>query len=284
MILLIGNGTDKVIVSLKKYSDKLGIKCLLFDVTKDSLSGLNPNKFKSNNEIYHYSEFSGTFNRALKCDFFGEHNIYYQFTSYMLALKLINVVNSPQSNLLVFSKANQLYQLSKIQLKALRLPDTWFLSNTYLNLYSELRKKTLIYKSNSNIRSRTQLLDEARRNNFLSSPTLFQHRIRGDNIRVHVVEQSVFSVKIESDLLDYRYYKNTSKPDMKVIELPTKVMNDCIEVTRHFGLTFSGIDLIKTSSNNYYFLEINPMPAYSWFEESMSDIYITKALIKTLVK
>ena len=132
MILLIGNGTDKVIVSLKKYSDKLGIRCLLFDVTKDSLSGLNPIKFKSNNEIYHYSEFSGTFSRALKHDFFGEHNIYYQFISYMLALKLVNVVNSPQSNLLVFSKANQLYQLSKIQLKALRLPDTWFLSNTYL--------------------------------------------------------------------------------------------------------------------------------------------------------
>jgi len=98
-------------------------------------------------------------------------------------------------------------------------------------------------------------------------PTQFQEYLPGDNIRVHVIGESLFAVRIQSKAVDYRYagregYARTIVP----MTLPETICRRCVRLTKELGLTMSGIDLKETPSGEYYCLEVNTSPAFPFYE------------------
>lgn len=123
----------------------------------------------------------------------------------------------------------------------------------------------VIFKSMSGTRSVVRLFepgDEERLRLLRHCPVQFQEYIAGVNTRVHVVGQQVFATRIHSPEVDYRYAKNRYEPT----RLPAEVERRCIDLTSALGLTMSGIDLID-QDGRFYILEVNPSPAYSYFEK-----------------
>lgn len=99
-------------------------------------------------------------------------------------------------------------------------------------------------------------------------PTQFQVYVPGVDIRVHVVGQKVFATEVRSEAVDYRYAgRDGSSVAMWPVELPADIAAACIELTAALRLKLSGIDLKRTPDGEWYCFEVNPSPAYSFFEE-----------------
>jgi glutathione synthase/RimK-type ligase-like ATP-grasp enzyme len=129
----------------------------------------------------------------------------------------------------------------------------------------------VVYKSTSGVRSIAARLTPAHRDRFgrLSTcPTQFQAYIPGVDHRVHVVGQQVFTVRIETRALDYRYAARENEPRvMAPAELPDDIAQRCIDLTSYLRLGLTGIDLRQTPDGEWYCFEVNTSPAFSWFED-----------------
>jgi hypothetical protein len=126
------------------------------------------------------------------------------------------------------------------------------------------RHGRVIYKAAGGTRTYTALLDMAdvRRLERLSTcPTYFQEFIAGTNVRVHVVGTGLFGVEIRSDAVDYRQGLH----DMAPAELPEPVARRCLAVTSELRLLVAGIDLIREPGGEWFFLEANPSPAFTFY-------------------
>jgi glutathione synthase/RimK-type ligase-like ATP-grasp enzyme len=122
-----------------------------------------------------------------------------------------------------------------------------------------------IYKSLSAVRSIVRKVGDTHRgyiDDVQWCPTLFQRFVPGTNYRAHVVNGEVLAVRIESDQVDYRYGNSA----MTIAELPFEVAEKCRRLTVMLGLCFSGIDLMRTPDDEWYCFEVNPSPAYPYFE------------------
>jgi hypothetical protein len=128
----------------------------------------------------------------------------------------------------------------------------------------------IIYKSISAVRSIVKELceaDLARLDRIGWCPVQFQAAIEGVNIRVHVVDEEVFPTEIASTHIDYRYARrNGGKTTLAAITLPVAVSDKCVALARGLGLPFAGIDLMRTPGGDYYCFEVNPQPAFSYFQ------------------
>ncbi len=98
-------------------------------------------------------------------------------------------------------------------------------------------------------------------------PAIFQQRIRGDDIRVVVVNDDIVSVakiNVPDDTLDFRGDAQYRQGEISYTEitLPDKTINLCRQLTKNLGLRIGGIDLKHTENNEYYFLECNSSPIY----------------------
>jgi glutathione synthase/RimK-type ligase-like ATP-grasp enzyme len=117
--------------------------------------------------------------------------------------------------------------------------------------------------------------------NLRNCPTLFQKAIHGPDVRVHVVGEQCFGVRITSRADDYRY-AGGCPVQYSPTELPPKVASLCVEATRHLGLVFSGIDLkVCERTGKWYCFEANPMPGYSHYDRYLSGS-IAAALVEYL--
>ena len=105
-------------------------------------------------------------------------------------------------------------------------------------------------------------------------PVLFQKCYRGLNLRVHVVSDAVFVSAITSNAVDYRYASTTQHTSWK---LPNKIAQECKQIAQFLQLTLCGIDLIFFQ-NQYYILEVNPMPGFDYFCQAMSQTGIYTGL------
>ncbi|MEW6481900.1 MAG: hypothetical protein AB1397_02695 [bacterium] len=98
----------------------------------------------------------------------------------------------------------------------------------------------------------------------LSKPIHFVKRCGINyNIRVHTVNTKVFATMINTDATDYRY---AYKAELKEFKLPDEIAQRCIRLSQDIGLTFAGIDLMITPNNQVFCLEVNPSPAFSYYE------------------
>lgn len=131
--------------------------------------------------------------------------------------------------------------------------------------------KRVIYKSISSIRSIVRewsTADEQNLNKIRVLPTQFQAFIDGTNIRVHVIGRKVFASEIASPAVDYRYAQRDGvEVEMRPVELPPDISEKCRELACHLQLPFCGIDLKRTEQDSYYCFEVNPSPAYSYYQE-----------------
>lgn len=173
-------------------------------------------------------------------------------------------------------------QLSIIMQAGFRIPET-LITNDPEEAGEFLDKHPdAIFKSISGQRSIVEKVSAAHRE-YLDDvkwcPTLFQKVVPGNNYRVHVLKDEIFAVRIESDRLDYRYGNTT----MTAEQLPEHIANNCRQLTADLGLHFAGIDLMRTPDDDWYCFEVNPSPAYSYFQAN-SGLPISTALAKMLMQ
>ena len=141
------------------------------------------------------------------------------------------------------------------------------------------RHGSVIYKSMSSVRSIVKELHAPMLDSLGNiGPALFQQRIVGDNLRVHVIGESAFACLIRSRSVDYRYGPASLEP----AHLPDEITARCVRLAHQLGLVLAGIDLIVTSTGEYYCLEVNPNPAFSYFELS-NDNEIARAVAHALM-
>lgn len=121
--------------------------------------------------------------------------------------------------------------------------------------------------------SRVTAEDTDRLNDLNVCPCLFQEFVRKRaDLRVTVVGQDVFAVRIESQLrsstsVDWRADPDAQLPSA-LVQLPSPLENACRDMVRHLGLQFGAIDLAIGESDQVYFLEINPNGQWAWLEET----------------
>ncbi|MDX1926941.1 MAG: hypothetical protein SFV81_10500 [Pirellulaceae bacterium] len=131
----------------------------------------------------------------------------------------------------------------------------------------------VIYKSISGVRSIVQEVREAdfgRLDHIRWCPTQFQRRVCGVDIRVHVIGESIFAVRIESQATDYRYSVRQvgSAPDLSITELDRANTARCRAMAQKLNLPLAGIDLRITPDQQTYCFEANPSPAFNYYQDA----------------
>jgi glutathione synthase/RimK-type ligase-like ATP-grasp enzyme len=184
------------------------------------------------------------------------------------------------------SNMSKPYQLQLISRHGFQIPETLVTNDPDLvtAFYREYRK--VVYKSASSTRSIVRELrgeDIKRLDSILWCPTQFQRFVEGDNVRVHVVGDVTFASKILTSAVDYRYaYLEGGVSDVYGIDLSKELSWQCIELAKALDLPFAGIDLIVTPQGIPVCLEVNPSPAFSYYE-SRTQQPISSAVAKYLV-
>jgi hypothetical protein len=128
----------------------------------------------------------------------------------------------------------------------------------------------LVYKSVSATRSIVQRLTAAHRgrlDDLATCPTQFQAEVRGTDVRVHVVGAELFATEIASGAADYRYAGDRDVV-LRATTLPANVAARCRAAARALELPVAGIDLRRTPDDEWYCFEVNPSPAFTFFEEA----------------
>lgn len=142
----------------------------------------------------------------------------------------------------------------------------------------------VIFKSISGVRSIVRELDEAsaaRLDLIRDLPVQFQAYVPGVDLRVHVVGTRCFAAEIESSATDYRYARGGEKTRLQAHQLPAGVASRCADLAQSLDLPLAGIDLRLRPDGEYICFEVNPMPAYSYYE-SNTGLPISLALADLL--
>ncbi|MFJ3906152.1 MvdC/MvdD family ATP grasp protein [Streptomyces sp. NPDC090025] len=94
---------------------------------------------------------------------------------------------------------------------------------------------------------------------------LFQHRVdKVADVRVTVIGREVFSVRIDSDLLDWR--TDYDRLTYSVVEPPPGITDALHRYLDHFGLVFGAFDFAVDRAGAWWFLECNPSGQWAWME------------------
>lgn len=144
----------------------------------------------------------------------------------------------------------------------------------------------IIYKSISAVRSIVKELedkDEDRLELIRWCPTQFQAYAEGVNVRVHTIGREVFATAIKSDATDYRYAgRDGGEPaGLHAVELSEDLTERCLQLAASLGLEFAGIDLKIAPDGSVYCFEVNPSPAFSYYE-GMTGQPISAAVARRL--
>lgn len=195
------------------------------------------------------------------------------------------VVNRPAS---MYSNRSKPYQALIIRQFGFKIPRTVITNDPepVRSFYYECGGK-VIFKSISGLRSTVRRLREEDLGSLKfpeNSPTQFQEYLQGENIRVHVVGERLFAVRIRCDAVDYRYAGQEGYARIMVPQkLPEEVENKCIRLTKEFGLAMAGIDLKETPTGEYYCLEVNTSPAFPFYESPTRPV-VADALAQFLAQ
>lgn len=168
------------------------------------------------------------------------------------------------------SNGSKPYQLDVIRRAGFEVPAT--IVTTDPEAVLELRRAhgQLIYKSVSGVRSIVSRLGEeqlGRLATVTSCPTQFQAWVPGVDVRVHVVGDTTFACELVADVDDYRYAdRQGGKVERRHVRIPDEIASRCIALARSLGLPVAGIDLRRTPDGRWVCFEVNPSPAFSWFD------------------
>jgi len=280
-VLIIGVPGDRVLSAFTSFLLKNNCQICFanLDLLGTSLFFLEDMLILGKQKFF-YEEFSGVYNRIVTIDDKIPSEltqIYFQqleIINILLEIKLSNVINKPSA---ASSNNSKPYQLNAAKKMGFSIPESLMLANTQCPPLTQ----HVIYKSVGGTRSIVSLIKEELHHQEIANPVLFQQYIVGDNIRVHVIDDEVFALKITSEEVDYRYTESPNK--YKVIRLPQALQEHCLMLTKYLNLRFTGIDIIESKDKEYYFLEANTSPAFTHFEEYMPEKNISKALMNALL-
>jgi glutathione synthase/RimK-type ligase-like ATP-grasp enzyme len=84
---------------------------------------------------------------------------------------------------------------------------------------------------------------------------------------VHVVGTEVYATVIYTEATDHRYaHRQGSQVELYAMTLPDALAERCVNLAHALGLAFAGIDLKITPDQHVYCFEVNPSPAFSYYE------------------
>lgn len=193
------------------------------------------------------------------------------------------VVNKPSK---MASNNSKPYQSAMIRGLGFRIPDTLITTEPIAALEFWKKHGRVIYKSISGVRSivsRLTLEHLERLENVSNCPTQFQEYIEGKEYRVHIVGDKVFACQIISPSDDYRYAALQGQTvDIRSCVLPPDIAARCKRLASHLGLSVAGIDLRCTSDDKWYCFEVNPSPAFTYYQEASGRV--DEAIAELLVK
>jgi hypothetical protein len=175
------------------------------------------------------------------------------------------------------------YQLQKIRAAGFDVPETLLTTDPGAVQAFWERHGEVIYKSISGTRSRVARLRPEQRErlaNVAFCPTQFQRYIPGTDVRVHVVGAEIFASEIVSEVDDYRY-PGRHAVDIQARRLPREVEERCRLLARALRLPVAGIDLRRTPEADWYCFEVNPSPAFTFYER-MTGQPIARAVANLL--
>ena len=183
------------------------------------------------------------------------------------------------------SNTSKPYQAQLIARTGLSVPTT-LVTNDPAEVKTFFRNHgRVIFKSISSVRSIVRELNAEtleRIDRVRDLPTQFQAFVPGNNIRVHVVGEKVFATSIETPAVDYRYATRDGLDiGMQPAELPAEILQACLELSKNLDLPLCGIDLKVTPDGEWYCFEVNPSPAYSYYEHETGQP-ISRAIVAYL--
>lgn len=163
------------------------------------------------------------------------------------------------------------YQAQLIRQHGFAIPETLITNDPDAVQEFRARHGRVIYKSISGLRSIVQALEEgdlARLDRIRWCPTQFQEFVEGTNVRVHTIDTQVFATAVGSEAIDYRYAQSQagSHAELTSTELSDELAERCLRLSKVLGLAFAGIDLKITPEGRIFCFEVNPSPAYSYYE------------------
>ena len=176
------------------------------------------------------------------------------------------VVNRPSA---MAANGSKPYQSRLIASFGFCVPETLVTTDPEAAAEFWRRHEQVVYKSISGVRSVVARLTpehEERLRNISWCPTQFQQWIAGEDVRVHVVGDEVFSCQVKSTADDYRYASGTTAVAIEPLELPIEVAERCIAAARAMQLPVAGLDLRYSSAGDWYCFEVNPSPGFSYFQ------------------
>ena len=168
------------------------------------------------------------------------------------------------------SNSSKPYQAQLIASYGLRVPETLITNDPADVLAFRRAHGSIIYKSMSGVRSIVKKLDESdleRLGDIGWCPVQFQALVPGNDVRVHVIGRDTYATEIISDVTDYRYASQMGgSAALRAIELPGELTARCVALTAGLGLVFSGIDLRIGPDGAATCFEVNPSPAFSYYQ------------------
>ena len=179
------------------------------------------------------------------------------------------VLNRPQA---MASNQSKPYQLDIIQQHGFEVPATLITTDPDAARNFWEQHGDVIYKSISGTRSivrRLQRDETERLGSVANAPTQFQAYVSGRDIRVHVIGSLCHATAIHSGADDYRYaQRQGNTTDLIAVELPHHIEEQCVHLSHTLGLQLSGIDLRHSPDGRWFCFEVNPSPAFTYYEEN----------------
>jgi hypothetical protein len=289
MILLAGIPSETPLAMVRAELDRLGAPCFLFnqrrfaemDMDFEISAGGRVTGWISNGHRFRLEDFQGVYTRLMDDQILPElaseppqsprrrhcRSLHEALTRWceISPARVVNRNGPMGSN---FSKP---YQAQLISGQGFNVPETLITTDPDLVLEFRARHGKVIYKSISGVRSIVQTLEDAdleRLDRIRWCPTQFQQFVPGTNVRVHTVGSEVFATAAGTDATDYRYAaRQVGKPaELEPFELPAELAERCVRLAAALGLAFAGIDLKITPAGEVYCFEVNPSPAFSYYE------------------
>lgn len=206
------------------------------------------------------------------------------FNSFLQMLNHCNWVNSPES---IINHQKKPYQLQLLKQEGILIPETYITNDIeFVNKKFNQGDKQFIFKpvrgwANTELLTKEMLEQEDSSGLLKRTPITLQEYIKGENLRIYVIGENVFPVKINTKDIDSR---ESSDNVHEKTELPEEIVDACIKVTKTLNFAYSAIDMIKTANDQYYLLEANATPIFLNDELSLgypiSD-KICELLVKT---
>jgi len=174
------------------------------------------------------------------------------------------VVNRPAAQ---SSNRVKPYQARLIRACGFAIPQTLVTNDASAVHRFLARHGRVVFKLAFSMRSIVQTLDSAalqRLDLLAHCPVQFQAQVPGYDVRVNIVGCAAFATRADSDAVDYHYGGGSTR--LTPYTLPDTVAERCVALAGALDLPLCGIDLKRTPDGAWVCFEVNPQPAFSWFD------------------